>query len=227
MRRWIGSISESVEHDPTRTFTLTELRDQDELFLHRAALFFTPSGEIPPEHVGSGPLDVTLPITTPDWTDFFIIRAYAMPQLWVDLLQRATAKIRWTYFHPAFVRFTRYDVDSIRTDHLATGTKALLDALKVRTHGRSDGRLLHYFGAIWDDGPGQVEVEWRQEVVRHPADARIRIEVTAPDARRETIRSAESLTGCDPRGGEQLLSGGSERIGHVQAELGAAADPPA
>jgi hypothetical protein len=189
MRRWIGSISEQVEDDPTRAFTLTELTGQDELFLHRAALYFTPTAEIPPEHVGSGPLDVMLPITTSDWTDFFTIRAYAMPRLWVDLLQRATAKIRWTHFRPAFVRLTRYDTDPIRSDHLAAGTKALLDALKVRTSGRSDGRLLHYFGAMWDDGPCEVKVDWRQEVVRHPADARVRVEVTTLDACQETLRS--------------------------------------
>ena len=59
------------------------------------------------------------------------------------------------------------------------GTKALLDALKMRTTGRRNGVYLHYFGAIVDDGLGFVDLEWRQELVKHPRDAGIRIQVVS------------------------------------------------
>lgn len=179
MRKWIGSISEKVEENPTRVFTLSELNDQEELFLHRAALYFTPSCEIPSKHIGSGSLDATLPIATPDWTDFNIIDAYTKPRLWVDLLQRATGMIRWTFHDPAFIRFTRYDIHRIRSDHYSSGAKALLDALKVSTFGRSDGKRLYYFGAILNDSDDHIEVEYAQELVGHPGEARIRVEVAA------------------------------------------------
>jgi hypothetical protein len=58
------------------------------------------------------------------------------------------------------------------------GTKALLDALKVKTTGRQDGRLLYYFGAIWNDDAASVTVEYIQESVEHPRLAKLRVQVS-------------------------------------------------
>jgi hypothetical protein len=58
------------------------------------------------------------------------------------------------------------------------GTKALLDALKVKTMGRQDGRLLYYFGAIWNDDAASVTVEYIQESVEHPRLAKLRVQVS-------------------------------------------------
>jgi hypothetical protein len=43
--------------------------------------------------------------------------------------------------------------------------------------GRRDRLYLHYFGAIVDDGGASVGVSWGQELVAHPKDARVRIQV--------------------------------------------------
>jgi hypothetical protein len=72
----------------------------------------------------------------------------------------------------------RYDYFLIRSDHVAIGMKGVLDALKVRTTGRRDGRLLYYFGAIVDDGPGFIDVRSEQMPVEHPRDARLTIRVS-------------------------------------------------
>ena len=138
---------------------------------------YTPTENIPNKHIGSGPLDITLPVAFPDYTDFFEIPAYRSPRFWVDLIQRQTGKLRWTPISPATVEFVRYDCFSIRADHLALGTKALLDALKIRTSGRRDRLYLHYFGAIVDDSYRFVNVFWGQELVEHPKDARVRAKI--------------------------------------------------
>jgi hypothetical protein len=78
---------------------------------------------------------------------------------------------------PARVIFVRYDYFTIRSDHLAIGSKGLLDALKIRTSGRRDGIYLHYFGAIVDDAPAFVDVSREQELVGHPREAGIRVRV--------------------------------------------------
>ena len=91
---WVGSISEELEEKGPICFTLYRLRKQDHLFAHRSALFYTPTENIPSELVGSGSLDVLLPIASPDYTDFQEIRAYNIPRFWVDLIQRQTHKVR-------------------------------------------------------------------------------------------------------------------------------------
>jgi hypothetical protein len=174
---WVGSISDELEANGPVSFTPRRLEKQKHLFAHRSALFYTPTENVPVEYIGSGPLDIMLPVAPPDYTDFFEIPAYRSPRFWVDLIQRQTGKLRWHPISPARVIFARYDCFSIRQDHLAIGTKGLLDALKVRTTGRRDRLYLHYFGAIADDGPAFADVSWEQELVVHPRDGRIRIKV--------------------------------------------------
>jgi hypothetical protein len=176
---WINSISEEIDLKGPITFTGKRLARQDCLLAHRSALFFTPTKNIPQEWVGNGPVDISIPIVSPDYTDFFEIPSYRTPRFWVDLIQRQTAKLRWKPFVPARVDIIRYDYFQIRWDHLSFGVKALVDALKVRTTGRRDGRYLYYFGAILDDGPGFVRVHCDQRKVGHPKSARMRIKVTA------------------------------------------------
>ena len=172
---WVGSISEVITNQGPTVFAREQLESQPELFAHRAALFYTPTEHIPEGFIGKGNLQVVLPIPSPDWTEFWEIRAYRMPRFWVDLLQRKTGKIRWLPTYPAHVTIIRHDCWNIRSDHLSLGTKALVDALKVRTTGRSDRLYLHYFGAIVDDGPGFVELTWSQQAVSNPRDARLEI----------------------------------------------------
>lgn len=172
---WCGTVSEQLEYNGPSEFSRERLERQEDLFGHRSALFYTPTERIPPEYVGSGPLDITLPVAPPDYTEFYEIRSYRIPRFWVDLIQRQTHKLRWNPISPAKVTFVRYDYYTIRTDHLSIGTKALLDALKVRTSGRRDGLYLHYFGAIVDDGPGFVNIRWSQDVVDHPRNACVRV----------------------------------------------------
>ena len=54
---------------------------------------------------------------------------------------------------PAKVTITRYDAYELDESDIIGGIKAVLDALKVRTSGRYDGRWLYYFGAIKDNNP--------------------------------------------------------------------------
>ena len=178
---WVGSISDDIYYNGPIAFSRQRLAQQAHLFAHRAALFYTPTESIPSSFIGSGMLDTRLPVPTPDATEFGEIKAYAIPRFWVDLIQRQTQRIRWTPISRARVVFTRYDCFTIREDHLAMGSKALLDALKVQTMGRRNGRRLYYFGAIIDDGPGFVEVSWHQEVVGYPRDAGVRIQVFSQD----------------------------------------------
>jgi hypothetical protein len=174
---WLGTISEEVAKRGPVSFTRHSLQKQEHLFAHRCALFYTPTENIPVDYIGSGPLDITLPVAPPDCTDSWEIRAYRSPRFWVDLIQRQTGKLRWKPMSPARVIFVRYDYFTIRSDHLAIGSKGLLDALKIRTSGRRDGIYLHYFGAIVDDAPAFVDVSWEQELVGHPREAGIRVRV--------------------------------------------------
>ncbi|HEV8436513.1 MAG TPA: hypothetical protein VGT40_00295 [Methylomirabilota bacterium] len=175
---WVGTISDEVEMRGPVTFTRRRLQAQEHLFAHRSALFYTPTENIPDSYVGSGDLDVTLPVVSPDYTDLWENRAYRSPRFWVDLLQRQTGKLRWCPMFPARVVLVRYDYFLIRSDHVAIGMKGVLDALKVRTTGRRDGRLLYYFGAIVDDGPGFVDVRCEQMLVEHPRDACLTVRVS-------------------------------------------------
>jgi hypothetical protein len=72
----VGTIPEELEERGPVEFTRHRLAKQQHLFAHRCALFFTPTQNIPVEYVGSGPLDIMLPLASPDYTEFFAIRAY-------------------------------------------------------------------------------------------------------------------------------------------------------
>ena len=174
---WVGTLSERVLEDKPVAFSPSDVHAQPDLFAHRAALFYTPTVSIPQEFVGSGPLDITLPIVTPDHTEAIELRFPTSPRFWVDLIQRQTLKIRWQPIPKARVRLIRYDYYKIRDDHFVSGIKGLLDAFKERTSGRMDGNWLYYFGAIVDDGPTFIELEWAQQCVDHPADASTRIQI--------------------------------------------------
>lgn len=174
---WLGTISEKLmDHGPV-AFSRELLSKQKHLFAHRSSLFYTPTENLPDEQVGTGPLEVSLPLATPDYNDCFEVRAYMSPRLWVDLVQRHTGKLRWTPITPAKVTIVRYDYVRIRSDHMVAGVKGLLDALKVGTTGRRDRIFLHYFGAILDDGPEFIKVRCDQRLVRHPKDACMKISV--------------------------------------------------
>lgn len=170
-------LSRIIEDYGPAEFTAEQLARAKNLFHQRSALFFTPTEAVPEEWIGRGRLTVTLPIPFPNWYEFYEVYAYKTPRLWVDLLQRATGKLRWTPLKPASVRMTRYD--TIRHPyHVMGGAKALLDALKESTTGRSDGRLLYYFGAIADDNPDDMpQYEVNQRLVDVPADAHTEITV--------------------------------------------------
>lgn len=174
---WVGTISERVldaEEQPV-VFSADELRSQDNLFAHRAALFYTPTSSIPEELVGSGPLQIFIPLVTPDWTEAIELRSPRSPRFWVDQVQRQTMMLRWKPFETADVVIIRYDYYKIRHDHLVAGIKALLDAFKFSSTGRSDGRCLFYFGAIADDGPSYIDLHCHQEWVDHPSNAHTEI----------------------------------------------------
>jgi hypothetical protein len=119
----------------------------------------------------------------PSLLEYLEVQRRQGPRLWVDLLQRATGKLRWTPF--SFAR-----VNIVVTDAFLWGDdrciKAVLDSLKVSTHGRADGRTLHYFGTIVDDDSNHVVVEIHEQRTETPADGHTRVIV------RGSVRAASS-----------------------------------
>jgi len=106
------------------------------------------------------------------------IRWYQTPRLWVDLLQRATGKLRWSPMNNSHISIYRFDVFELGYGEGISGAKALLDSLKVRTYGRPDGRALNYFGAILDDGPDNIaRYDFHEIAVSDPALAKCRVTV--------------------------------------------------
>lgn len=174
---WLGTLSERILSEKPVAFSASEVSAQEELFAHRAALFYTPTDSIPGEFIGYGPIDITIPIATADYTDAVEFQYPISPRFWVDLIQRQTMKIRWQPILKAHIMFTRYDYYVIRDDHFISGIKALLDALKEKASGRIDGHWLYYFGAIIDDSSAFITLEWDQQCINHPSEARTRIQV--------------------------------------------------
>jgi hypothetical protein len=164
------------KHGPVE-LSRSRLARIDDLFSQRNALFHTPSSNLPSRWLGEGPLSVTLPIVTPTYYEYFELRYHQYPRLWVDLLQRATGKLRWRPMNPAHVSFRRYDTTRLRDDIALSGVKSLLDALKLRTSGRHDGRYLYYFGAIVDDASNFISLEMSQHTVARVGDAHVEINV--------------------------------------------------
>ena len=173
------SLSEALEVDGPTEFDKDSLTQHSDLFAERAALFYTPTANLPERVVGKGPLNVFLPLSTPDFYECFLIRSYMSPKLWVDLLQRHTGFIRWTPFPRAIVTITRCDTSLLWQDHPIAGTKAVLDALKRQTNGRRDGHRLYYFGAILDDTAECVTIAYSQTEVSASTEMGVRISVFA------------------------------------------------
>lgn len=144
-------------------FSSKRLRYEPDLFEQRSSLFLTPTSEIPVEFVGSGDLDVELTLPLPTLFEAQQIRGYRDTKLWVDLLQIATGKIRWTPIDRARVTIVRHTLREVGLHNLFP--KAALDALKLGSYGRSDGRKLQYFGAIVDDDPHSIEFDFYQQIV--------------------------------------------------------------
>ena len=168
-------------------YTLEELSGYSDIFRDRTSLFFTPTENMPPQYVGEGRLDVVLPLASPTAYEYGTNPAFRVPRLWVDLLQRATGKLRWTPMSPAKITIVRYDTSGYDLWSVMTGAKALIDALIVKAAGRGDGRILHYFGAIQDDNMKvYTHGGFYQEIVGTHAEARTRIVVEpAPDENEE------------------------------------------
>ena len=162
-------------HGPTK-FSLEDTQNSADLYLERAALFYTPTENILEKYIGTGNLDIYLPIVTP--TYFESLEFHKYPRIWVDLLQRATGKIRWRSINPFRLTIVRYDTE-IHANHVEAGMKALIDALKEKTSGRSDGKNLYYFGAIIDDSPKYMSnndsFSIQQKLVESPSESKTRI----------------------------------------------------
>jgi hypothetical protein len=177
-------LIDAIEYGPPRLFTSNEIRESPDLFRERAALFYTPTSNLPLVWVGKGILDVTIPIAPPTSFEFMKIRWYRTPRFWVDLLQRATGKMRWTPMSPAEVRMIRYDTIKIGEGNAMGGAKSLLDALKELTYGRRDGHPLYYFGAIVDDNQKDLpKYGIEQVLVTNPSMAKCRIIVKQSESR--------------------------------------------
>jgi hypothetical protein len=144
-------LLDELWYDGPQAFKRAKLAAIPDLFERRAALFYTPTAQIPVQFIGSGTLEARLPIPFPNLFALQEIRGYQSPRMWVDLIQRATGKLRWTPIIPAFVTLILYDSWFCNDVNTLPGAKALIDALKATTTGRSDRKLLHYFGAIQDD----------------------------------------------------------------------------
>ena len=161
-----------------RIFTSEDLARAANLFRDRTALYFTPTADIPSEWVGNGRLDVVLPLAAPTAYDYGTNLAYRVPKLWVDMLQRATGKLRWLPISHPKVTIVRYDTNYF--DHFAVvaGAKAVMDAVIVKAAGLRDGHILHYFGAIQDDNINELScAAYYQVIVDSHTEAKTRIVV--------------------------------------------------
>lgn len=175
-KRTSRSLTEILRYQGPRVFSAKKVRRVTNLFAQRCALFYTPTENIASEWIGEGPLDVTLPIATPSFDETIELRWWETPRTWVDLLQRTSGKLRWKPIYPVRVKMIRYDSVMLPHTNAIAGTTALIDALKVRTTGRSDGRWLYYFGAIVDDSPKYLnDLQFEQKRVRRPSEARTRV----------------------------------------------------
>jgi len=169
-QKLLDRIEDRLEEEGPVVFTRRELEACPGLFNERSALYHTPTSALPEAWVGSGCFDLRLPLVPPSLLELDQQPAYRSERLWVDLLQRATWKIRWTPLAGARIRLTCCDV--VRPpDALYGGVQCLLAALRG---GEAPGP--HYFGAIADE-PDRIECELVQEHVSHPAKAHSRLEL--------------------------------------------------
>jgi hypothetical protein len=174
----MNCLLDEIYYKGPKQFTAARIAAEKDLFAGRAALVYTPTARIPAEWIGSGKVDVWMPLAVPTVQEFFDCRSRQSPRLWLDLLQRATGKIRWRSNKPARVRIIRLDSTEYSLHDLCV--KSLLDALKTSTTGRRDRRLLHYFGAIRDDNATDLlQFRLTQEHVDSPDKAGTRVIVEA------------------------------------------------
>lgn len=174
----MDDLLDELYYKGLRRFSAARIAAEEDLFAVRAALVYTPTSRIPPTWIGSGPLDVWVPLAIPTIQEFLDCRSRQSVRLWVDLLQRATGKLRWRPNLPARVQIVRFD--SVQYSEHNLCVKSLLDALKASTTGRRDRRLLYYFGAIRDDNNSDLaDFSLKQELVDSPAKAGTRIVVQA------------------------------------------------
>ena len=78
-------LSEHIYYNSPTAFTHEAVAMQPDLFVHRAVLFYTPTENLPEEFVGSGILDITLSLPTPDYLEYQELRGYSSPRLWFGL----------------------------------------------------------------------------------------------------------------------------------------------
>jgi hypothetical protein len=169
-------LTELFERSKPGPFTKKRISEEPNLFAERAALFYTPSNRLPSDQLGDGSIEVLLPVAIPTIQEVFDNRYGHSPRFWVDLLQRATNKVRWIPIRPAKVIITRYDVVSYGEWNLCT--KQLVDALKESTTGRKDNVKLYYFGAIFDDNTNDMpEYNVLEELILHPGQSCTRVQV--------------------------------------------------
>jgi hypothetical protein len=175
----MGSLAKQVEDSGLRPFTKKELSLAADLFADRAALFLTPTETLPSRYIGHGRLNIWIPIPIPSWLEYFQVPGYRSPRFWVDQIQRATGKIRWRPFRTPYIEFTTYDTYPHGPTFIL---KAILDALKIKSMGRSDGKAIHYFGPLVDDDcksyRGYDVIEKR---VTNASDIGCRIVITESD----------------------------------------------
>lgn len=177
----MGDLLDELYYKGPRRFTADRIAGAENLFAVRAALAYTPTSRIPRSWIGSGRLDVWLPLAIPTIQEFLDCRSRQSARLWVDLLQRATGKLRWQPNLPARVQIVRFD--SVTYSEHNLGAKSLLDALKASSTGRRDRRLLYYFGSIRDDNSSDLAgFSLKQELVDSPdkAGTRVVVEAVAP-----------------------------------------------
>ena len=156
--------------------TRVDLAGNGNLCRETTGLFFTPTANIPAKWIGEGRLDVVLPLASTTAYEWESNPAFGVPRVWVELLQRATGKLRWTPISPAKVTIVRYDTRSFDLLTTAEGAKALVDALMVKSAARSDGSSLHYFGAIQDNNWEELtHVRYHQVLAGRHDEARTRI----------------------------------------------------
>jgi hypothetical protein len=190
----MNDLLDELYYKGPRQFTGHRSAREANLFAVRAALVYTPTSHIPATWIGEGRLDVWLPLAIPTLQEFLDCRLRHSVRLWVDLLQRATGKIRWLPKLAARVHIVRFDSAEYSEHNLCV--KSLVDALKVSTTGRHDRRLLYYFGAINDDADRDlVELRLTQEFVDSPAKSGTRVVVEAASGKDQSApRSTELVS---------------------------------
>ena len=74
------TLLDDIFYEGPQVYTRGQLSDESELFRSRTALFYTPTENIPCQFVGSGTLDIRLPIAFPTSYEWQEILAYRIPR---------------------------------------------------------------------------------------------------------------------------------------------------